>query len=336
MPVVILVYMDKLLYSPFEFPDYQDKFRKQHHIQITTNLSRAHVIMSSYLSVLKKYALKYGNKKKYLLWTHEPYHDYTLARSVKVSPSTKIEIMNVYSGDVFTHNFRYFYFRKKLEELPRISELEKQLAKQLVIKSSAKQEIVALSTYYDPTYYKNNSYTLLPKRYQLIETGFKLGLVDVYGKNWEQHEYVRPCGNSRNDRDRRQSKQEIMCKYRINVCLENVDYPYYVTEKIWESIKYGCLPIYQGNPTIDEVFPEDSFIDTRQFSQVEELYQYLTTQLTEEVYRERMNRCIRAFNQVIEEGKNWTHRGKSNNLNLNYLEYETCYQQLVERMKKMI
>lgn len=326
---MIGIYFDKLLYSPFDFPSFRKKAEKDYRVVVLKHHVRANIIISSYLNVLERYITKYGKSKKYLLWTHEPYHNFTLNK-IKKFKETPIHIMNVYTGDVFVHNFRYFYFRTPLKKL--------EISKGDSIRSAIVEDqkpIVALSTFYTKNYYENNPLTLLPVRYNLIETGFKKGLVDVHGKGWEKHKYVSALGNSRNQGDRRDSKQKILESYKFNLCVENTCVPYYVTEKIWEPIKYGCLPIYYSNDTIYEVFPKNSFIDAKEFKNADELYEYIE-KMTEKEYKERYNLCVDAFNKVIEEGKNTTWRGKSENMNINYLEYKTCYDKLMKKIEKII
>ena len=354
MPLLKL-YFEKLLYSPLEFPKFMKQIEKDN-VRIVTQIAKAHIIMSSYLSILKKHANRFGSKKKYLLWTHEPYHDFTFIPKIKTNNNAKIYIMNVYTGDVFTHNFRYFYFNELLtiyqlskteDSHTPIFELNKQLNiefshpdfKKLLIKDklmskvkSTPRPVVALSTYYSKKYYQGNLHTSLPKRYELIEYGYLNGYLDLYGKGWDKHPTVKIVENSRNNGDRRQTKNEILPRYLFNLCLENVDYPYYVTEKIWEPIKNGCLPIYYSNTTIYQVFPENSFVDYRDFDNPEQLYKYLDN-MTKHEYFERLNRCIEAFNHVIDQGNNTTFDGHSTNSNINYLEYETCYKSLSEKIK---
>lgn len=326
------------MYSPFSFPRFRKLAEKKHAIKIVNTSSRSDIIMSSYLSVLRKYAQKYGKKKKYLLWTHEPYHDYTLKSKVKNSNGSAINIMNCYTGDVFCHNFRYFYFKQKIPNFT--SDVLKQ--QDLTIFELCQKQnqdknikpIVALSTFYPTNYYQKNPHSTLPLRYQLIEKGYQFKCLDVYGKNWEQHDFVRSIENSRNRGDRRETKAVILQKYYFNLCLENMNFKYYVTEKIWEPIQYHSLPIYYSNDSIYEVFPKNSFVDYRDFENPEELYDYLKNMTCEE-YETRLNRCIDSFNNVIDQKKNIIERGKSSNMNINYLEYDTCFHELVKKVNSI-
>jgi hypothetical protein len=55
--------------------------------------------------------------------------------------------------------------------------------------------------------------------------------VDIYGA----------LGQSIND------KEEVLLRYKFNICFENDDFPGYVTEKPFEAWESGCIPIWWGN-----------------------------------------------------------------------------------------
>ncbi len=93
-------------------------------------------------------------------------------------------------------------------------------------------------------------------RQDLALLGKSRSLCDLYGNNWEglAQEESGFCGA-----DERlpwwERKLDLLATYRFNLAFENTNWPYYVTEKIWQSIKAGCLPVYwgQGN-SIYETF----------------------------------------------------------------------------------
>jgi hypothetical protein len=331
--------MDKLMYSPFDFPEFLSSFKKSG-ILITKSISNADLIMSSYINILEKYTTKWGSQKKYLLWTHEPYHNWSYRSTIKEN-GTLIHIMNCYTNDVFTHNYRYFYFKT-----PLVNKLLSNIGANSGVSSgvssgAVEKSIVVLSTYYEPSYYAGNKYTILPIRYQVIEEGVHRGMVDVHGKGWEKHKFVKSVTNSRNDSDRRESKRDILGGYKFNICLENVNFPYYVTEKIWEAIKWGCLPIYYSNTTIYQSLPEGSFIDVRQYLDtygneegIKRMYEDIAN-MTQDEYINRYNKCVEGYNQIIKDGHNNTIRLRSDNLNINYVEYNSCYNSLLSKIKHM-
>jgi len=48
------------------------------------------------------------------------------------------------------------------------------------------------------------------------------------------------------------NKVEFLKSYKFNLCPENSNYPGYVTEKIFDAISAGCIPIYWGSDNCPE------------------------------------------------------------------------------------
>lgn len=73
-----------------------------------------------------------------------------------------------------------------------------------------------------------------------------------------------------------ETKLPVLKKYKFSICYENtINDPGYITEKIFDSIFAGCVPIYLGAPNITEFIPDGCFIDKRRFLNYEELYAYM-------------------------------------------------------------
>lgn len=51
----------------------------------------------------------------------------------------------------------------------------------------------------------------------------------------------------------------------VRALLENTAFPGYVTEKIFDCFRAGCIPVYRGAPDITSLIPADAFIDARDF-----------------------------------------------------------------------
>jgi hypothetical protein len=57
-------------------------------------------------------------------------------------------------------------------------------------------------------------------------------------------------------------KRELMSRYRVAVCLENMNEPHYFTEKFVEAVCAGCVPVYRADPTVrDTVLIGAAWID---------------------------------------------------------------------------
>ena len=57
-----------------------------------------------------------------------------------------------------------------------------------------------------------------------------------------------------------QYKIDGLRNYRYSIAIENSCIPSYITEKFYDCIIAGCVPVYFGAPNIDEYFPVDSYI----------------------------------------------------------------------------
>lgn len=57
-------------------------------------------------------------------------------------------------------------------------------------------------------------------------------------------------------------KQKLLREYKFNICAENQDAPFYVTEKLYQAFIGGCIPIYQGalNDPEPDVINKDAVI----------------------------------------------------------------------------
>ncbi len=83
------------------------------------------------------------------------------------------------------------------------------------------------------------------------------------------------------------SKADLMQNYKFSICYENAaGISGYITEKIFDSMAAGCIPVYWGAPNIKQYVPELCFIDKTQFKTYDELYQYLMS-MTESEYAKR-------------------------------------------------
>lgn len=106
---------------------------------------------------------------------------------------------------------------------------------------------------------------------------------EYYGIGWEWfylrggffHKVLRKLGllkympksPSRCYRGKVVDKFPVLEGYRFSLCFENGrDIPGYITEKIFDSMIAGCVPVYWGANNIADHIPADCFIDYRQFA----------------------------------------------------------------------
>lgn len=73
-------------------------------------------------------------------------------------------------------------------------------------------------------------------------------------------------------------KAEVLRKARFSYCYENSrNLSNYITEKIFDSLVNGCIPIYWGADNVLDYIPANCFIDRRNFPDTAAVQQYLET-----------------------------------------------------------
>jgi hypothetical protein len=89
------------------------------------------------------------------------------------------------------------------------------------------------------------------------------------------------------------SKYQILKKFNFSFCYENATgFPGYITEKIFDSMAAGCIPIYWGDSDISSLIPSNCYILREEFKSHELLFRHLQS-LTE--------KDIRSFREAMSE-----------------------------------
>jgi hypothetical protein len=71
------------------------------------------------------------------------------------------------------------------------------------------------------------------------------------------------------------NKIKFMSQRKFNLCYENSSYPGYATEKIYQALYAGTVPIYWGSPTIALDFNPKAFVNRHDFDEDYEMFQYI-------------------------------------------------------------
>ena len=64
-------------------------------------------------------------------------------------------------------------------------------------------------------------------------------------------------------------------QYKFAIAFENKQYPGYVTEKICDAYKSGCIPIYWGTPDVTQDFNPSTFINANDFPDFDALIDHI-------------------------------------------------------------
>lgn len=123
---------------------------------------------------------------------------------------------------------------------------------------------------------------LYSKRIEALAALAKFGTVDLYGRGWHkwwsrsslwlpywQHRrtlmsiYKGSC----------ESKYQVLSQYVFALCFENMAMKGYITEKIFDCLYSGTIPLYLGAKDISDLIPENAFIDCRKFASWKEMHE---------------------------------------------------------------
>lgn len=299
--MIKLFRVGSMVHTPFSqqtqaSPDQQ--FFENQDIVISSDLEDSDILISQNIRDLYQSQKQFGFKKKYFIWTHEPRYNTNYTNKLhKFFWKPPIYIMNVYTGDIYVNNytipFIQPFFRNywEMDNLPLLKDSDG-------FKAGKKIVAVMYCRNYPnsvPLLKNGKNIDLYYLRSDIAFKGHQRGIIDIYGGNW-------PEGVAKPNQSSGPwyiSKKDILKNYSFNLCFENTNTDYYVSEKIWDSIRYGCLPIYYGKDNkIYEDFPAGSFIDYCDFDSPDHLFDYIEAMTVAE-YRERMNLCIEVFNRII-------------------------------------
>jgi alpha-1,3-fucosyltransferase 10 len=72
------------------------------------------------------------------------------------------------------------------------------------------------------------------------------------------------------------SKRSLLSGYRFNLAFENSICTDYVTEKLYDPLRSGCVPVYLGAPNVSRFVPgEHCCVDVRDYASPRHLADYL-------------------------------------------------------------
>ena len=285
----------------------------------------AKLIICRNIEVAKKAALIFPFKK-IVVHQVELFIDTTKTEIVNLYKLKPIVVINGFNKGIFFNNYHflssYIYdddcdLGMKKEELISLSSImtkkEFESAKHIIF-IGQKRDFTEINTDNSTIGIDLNS-----KRQDIAQCAYDKGVGDVVGRGWNEISGIKKSGFDSGNENWWDSKLEILKGYRFNVALENTLWKYYVSEKIWHSIKAGCLPIYWGQgSSIYDTFPKDSFVDASEFSDFNDLIDF-TVNMSYESWRERMEKCIKVYNDSL--------------MKMNYHKFDEAIDKFLERIK---
>ena len=135
---------------------------------------------------------------------------------------------------------------------------------------------------------KNELYT---KRKEVINWFEKNNINDfnLYGGGWQYEVYssknlmnkflnrlkLKKLKKLKSYKGRIENKKEALTSHKFSICFENSIEDGWITEKIFDSLLNGCIPIYYGTPDIEKIISKKCFIDYKEFNTIDKLYNYI-------------------------------------------------------------
>ena len=143
---------------------------------------------------------------------------------------------------------------------------------------------------------------LYSERIRAVVELAKIAAVDLFGRGWNdlfsRHSlswaYIRnrkvllsvyrgPC----------RSKLEVLSRYHFSLCIENQSMKGYISEKMFDCIYAGTIPVYIGAKDVLKHIPADVFIDGRAFKTYTEMWSFLCNMSQQK--REHIREAGRTF-----------------------------------------
>lgn len=267
-------------------------------MQCTESIGEADLVLGQTRRRLSAYTLRYPTKA-FALIADDPRTERTPAAFFRGPLGKKVHLLNVFSGEFYWDNYA-FTNMLGVGEGP----LETDIQPAFFEASEKERMLCCVLAYSDPVYgppAPPTGYNLHRLRRDLVEVFFDEGLAVVSGRDWPARfgaaeDDFQSVGYDWSDR-----KLAKMTRYWFALSIENTLHPYYVTEKIWQAVVAGSLPLYYGagGSTIYEDFPRDSFIDVAEFTSTKSLLSYLQMMTPVEA-AQRMRLCRIAYNTMLE------------------------------------
>jgi len=176
------------------------------------------------------------------------------------------------------------------------------------------RRIVAISSSHLPRSFPGEMYST---RIDAMVCLAKHNAIDLYGHGWGKWWSRESMWSSywRNRvalmsiyRGTCRTKSEVLSQYCFSLCFENTEMKGYVTEKIFDCLYAGTIPLYLGAKDIETLITPDAYVDCRQFRSWDEMRDKIMSMTDDEIdtMREvgrafiRGERGLKYYNSLIE------------------------------------
>ncbi len=165
------------------------------------------------------------------------------------------------------------------EELPYKKDFKKRKLIALLNNNTSVDNIIGILNYYNSSdYYNKHNFKMLKnaiyyKRKEAAEFFLKKcpQKFDLYGTLWGDEFSSVLKGYAK-----KEDKYNVLSKYKFIISFDSIiNQKGYISEKIFDCFKSKTVPIYLGADNVTQYIPKECFIDFRDYSSYEELYDYI-------------------------------------------------------------
>lgn len=151
------------------------------------------------------------------------------------------------------------------------------------------KRIVVINGSHNPRGRKKELYSM---RINAMVELSRVGVVDLYGVDWNKWWLRRarwlPYWKNRRTlmaiyKGKCASKFEVLQNYEYCLCFENMVMDGYITEKLFDCLYAGTIPLYLGAPDILNYVPDDVFVDCRKYSTWSEMWREVASYSPEKI-----------------------------------------------------
>jgi len=123
---------------------------------------------------------------------------------------------------------------------------------------------------------------------EYIDNNFKC---DIYGDAW---------WNLQNNRGKFLGDRMLLYRsHKFCLIIENCQVINWMSEKMLDAMTGGCVPIYKGSPSVASIFPDDTFVNVDDFSDLDTAINY-AYEKGHEYFYQNIDKCIEGIRKRLE------------------------------------
>ncbi len=243
---------------------------------------------------LKNWLCVFLNRKKNILFVFEP---------PIINPFSHFKIMKFLFHKIYTwddrivDNKKYFKLYPPLRDVGLSTKFNNYSKKKFLVIINSNKKIPFLLKIFSPK--RKELYKERIKAINYFEKQISKDFY-LYGKGWNKNDRPSYYGQIKD-------KFKILSGFKFSLCFENTNADGYISPKIFDCFKAGCVPIYWGAGNIEAYVPKNCFIDFRKFMDYERLINYLN-RMSESEYNEYV-KAIKKFMHSNRTKSLWFEKG---------------------------